>query len=165
MAAYSASLLQQYDVAVNYLKNAMRPNPRDAMLINNLAYFQAMDEQLEQAIETFGLLNGIELTEEDRLVTQATRGLLAIRSGDVDRGRQFYRDTIEQARAKRLPEMRILATLNFAREEKRLGNRAAAVSLLEMARSDAKKNADKEVETMLKITEKAFQLERQAVLQ
>jgi tetratricopeptide (TPR) repeat protein len=163
MASYTAGLLQRYRVAAVFLKRALRANPGKPMMLNNLAYFQAMDNQLEAALQTFSMMEGLELGDEDRLVTQATRGLLSMRTGDVALGRNLYRATIDQARMKKKSDVRILAMLNFAREEHRIGNTDEAVSLLNIARSEARKHDDKEIQTTLRVTELAIERQPEPV--
>ena len=156
MAAFSASLIQRYDLATKYLKDALRSNPAEPMMINNLAYFQAMDDQLEAACKTFSKLDSFDLNDDDAIVIQATSGLLLIRKGAVEDGRKMYRRTIDQARLKNRRSIQTLATLNLAREEYRLGNLVIARELFAEARGDAEKLKDAEISTTLKITEAAL---------
>lgn len=153
MAAYAAALLQEYDVAVGFLEKAMRSNPGEPMMINNLAYFQIMANRVGDALQTFARLDGLELTEDIKLVTQATKGLLCIRTGDIDQGRHLYRRTLDQSWAKKKRELRVLAMLNLAREERRLTNIDEAQKLLDTARQEARHLTDKEIETTLRTTE------------
>jgi Flp pilus assembly protein TadD len=157
LASYCAFLLGRFDDAVTYLESASASNWNDPMLINNLAYFNARAGNIAEAEEVLRDLKGLKLDPEQRLIVQATRGLVELRKGNVDLGRELYSVTIAQAWKPAHARIKVLSALNFAREEASLGNSGAARVLFnEAVRSARKLDKDKDVETMVNDTRSAL---------
>jgi len=114
--SYLASMCGRFQDGVTFAEAGLRPNPRNALLLNNLAFSQANLGDLEAATATLDMPTEIEGAMRPTLT--ATRGFVAIRSGDAERGRTLYRQAIDT-----MPTdvNRLRAELMLAAEEARLG--------------------------------------------
>jgi tetratricopeptide (TPR) repeat protein len=107
----------RFQDAIRFARAGLRPNPRSALLLNNLAFSQANAGELEAARETLE-----EISSEDEGTMSptltATRGFVAFRLGDHQAGRELYRQAIEI-----MPNdiQRLRAELMLASEEARIG--------------------------------------------
>lgn len=115
--SYHASMYGRFQDAIRFARAGLRPNPRSALLLNNLAFSQANAGELEAARETLE-----EISSEDEGTMSptltATRGFVAFRLGDHQAGRELYRQAIEI-----MPNdiQRLRAELMLASEEARIG--------------------------------------------
>ncbi|HTZ87268.1 MAG TPA: tetratricopeptide repeat protein [Solirubrobacteraceae bacterium] len=115
--SYHASMCGSFDRAIEFAEAGLQPNPGNALLLNNLAFSQANLGRLDAAAAT---LARVRPSEEGwtRPTLTATRGFLAFRCGEFEKGRDLYRKAIDT-----MPdsEHRLRATLMLASEEARVG--------------------------------------------
>ena len=97
-----------------------RANPSDFMLMNNLAFAlinRGGRGDIEEAGQVLSKAGYLQLSNQNRLVLQATQGFLAFRSGDVVSGRKLYSDARLEARNMRDDRLLALASVFHAMEE------------------------------------------------
>ena len=98
----SAIALADFETSVWFARNGLRSNPSDFLLMNNLAFAlinRGSATDIEEAKKELRRAGGLDLTEDDMVVLQATKGFLAFRTGDPVRGRECYADARRKARA------------------------------------------------------------------
>ncbi|WP_118952191.1 tetratricopeptide repeat protein [Taibaiella helva] len=113
------SLLDDNETALFLLKAGMNANPFDPILLNNLTYYHVISNLMDEAIHYFNSLKNIDfhsLSDENKITVQATFGLVAFRSGQIDIGESFYEQSIRSAELLKNDHMRISAILNYTRE-------------------------------------------------
>ena len=133
MAAYLAGALDPTPTrAIELTRLGLTAHPADEVMLNNMAYYLAIDDQLDDA-ETYlrraqaatapgNVWNGANLV--------ATQGLLLFRRGQPDAGVHLYEAAAALARRSALPQRAVIAQLNLARELLRGGDERAPVMLL-----------------------------------
>jgi tetratricopeptide (TPR) repeat protein len=116
--SYRASMTGRFEEAIRFARAGLRPNPRNALLLNNLAFSQANAGELDTAEKTLG---EVESDSEGamRPTLTATRGFVAFRSGQADAGRMLYREAIG---IMSVGTQRLRAELMLASEEVRIGS-------------------------------------------
>ena len=135
--SYEASLARRYDEAIRFAALGLIANPSNFLLRNNLAFALASSDQVDAAIANLDEVVDARLTDEERQILIATRGLVAFRTGNYGEGRALYRKTIEQSKD---PAFRAIAALMLLREEIRAATpaggaaRQLAVRLVDAAR-------------------------------
>lgn len=98
-ASYIAgSLVDDNKKAIELCDLGLLANPEDFILLNNKAYSQAVEGDVEGARRTFGLIDFSKLhMPEEKIIHSATRGMIAYRSGDGEQGSLFYDEAINLA--------------------------------------------------------------------
>jgi len=116
--SYVASVcLADFAKAKLFIENGLRANERDVVLLNNLAFVLASENQLDAAEQAFERIDQGRLNNRQRIAITATRGLLAFRRGRIEEGREEYLAAIDLARNLGLAGMKALAAVFLAREE------------------------------------------------
>lgn len=127
--AWTASSLTIGSVqrGIEVLKRATRANPQSASLWNNLAYSHALEEEYEQAERALRKCAAAkERNDNTGACLKATGGMLAFRRGRIDRGRELYREAIEEATRHKLDDrIEFYGYANLAREEALQGSERA----------------------------------------
>jgi Flp pilus assembly protein TadD len=115
-----SSLNDDYTGAIDILRRALRPNPNDSGLLNNIAFSYASLNETRKAriyIERAALCCDDD-DEDSRLIIAATRGLIAFREHRPDQGRSLYLDVIERAMTTKADNrIAAMAWTHLAREE------------------------------------------------
>lgn len=118
LASYVAgSVLEDHALAIEILKQSLKPNPTNATILNNLAFSYANQDKLELASARLSEIDESGLDEGERIFVTATKGLLFFRQGNVDEGRAMYERAIRLAAAPEKVRYRISASINLALEE------------------------------------------------
>ncbi len=91
-------------MAIAFTRQGLLSNPDDFTLRNNLVFALALHGNIEEAQRALRKINPAYLNESERIVFEATSGLIAFRSGAFERGRALYRSAI--TRGKRLRDRR-----------------------------------------------------------
>lgn len=112
--SYEAAIVRRYEDSIRFAKAGLVANPSEFLLRNNLVFALASSERLDEAGEHLALIDPTRLDEEQRVVFEATTGLLAFRRGDAETGRRFYAEAINRAQD---PAQRAIAAILWAREE------------------------------------------------
>jgi tetratricopeptide (TPR) repeat protein len=128
----AAVVLDDHDSALRFAQMGLAANPRDAVLLNNVAFSLACQGKpssaqhyLERALEA-------DADGETRVVLLATAGLIGYRSGRFAEGRALYEDAIELAQSLKNRVQVALGLALLAREEI-LSHRPGAAAVLAAA--------------------------------
>lgn len=142
-ASYTASVgLMNYSVGSEFARVGLIANPRNTLLLNNLAFCLASADAPDAAA---GILAGIARSEiEDDGVLLATSGLIEFRRGNIDAGRTLYMRALALFRRYQLPKSEALAAIYLAREEQ-IAHTSEAQPALHAAMTLAKSREEPEV--------------------
>jgi len=125
--------MNRHDDAIRVLRDGLRVSPESALLKNNLAYVLLMKGATSEARQVLGSVVHAEAQEEVFLT--ATRGLLAIRQGELQEGRRLYNHA---SRIATDPDIRSLVeqkkAVELARAYAEAGDVSRARELLREAR-------------------------------
>jgi len=127
-----AVAFEEHQTAIQILRSALKANPDDPQLLNNLAFSLANIGKTEEASDL--VRNAIQAADKEdlKIAAVATSGLIAFRMGNADTGRAKYREAIRMADECKLHSTKAHATLFLAREE-RLAKTPEADSTLKEA--------------------------------
>jgi tetratricopeptide (TPR) repeat protein len=142
--SYVSSLIENYDASIEILRNSLRLNPGDSMLLNNLAFALASNNQVSDAIEVLRKADYAKEGGASGVTLPATHGLVCFRTNQAERGRALYRLAMDRAAALGAQKYKIMAELYLAREELLAMTAVAPVTARE-ALARAAKSPDKEV--------------------
>jgi len=78
----------EYAKAIELVKQGLRYNPSNLILVNNLAYYYIMMGELERGRQVLDQISGPDASENPYLI--ATRGLLHIKDGNLREAERFY---------------------------------------------------------------------------
>lgn len=114
--SYIASVgMQDYQEAIRIVRAGMIANPKNWILLNNLAFSLASTNQVDEAEKALP-----EVSPGDQIgkgTLYATKGLIEFRRGHRDEGRRLYAEAIETFNRPEMSKMRALAAVFLAREE------------------------------------------------
>ncbi|HZC23618.1 MAG TPA: hypothetical protein VE866_09790 [Candidatus Binatia bacterium] len=135
---------EDMNAAFEFAEKGYQANPGNPMQHNNFAFTLAHLGVLDRAELVFDACRGAILRQEgearDRAVYRATEGLLAFRRGQIEAGRQGYRDAVTYFERHGERIRHSIALARWANEEARVGYFAEAVRLfaqsLETGRTD-----------------------------
>ncbi len=113
----SAVALEDYATSERFAEQGLMANPSNFTLLNNLAFSSINRADIDKAEETLSRMKRLQLSEHDRIVLQATQGLLAFRTGDIAGGRQFYSEACLKAEKMRNDKLLALGSTFYAIEE------------------------------------------------
>lgn len=139
----AATGLEDYEDAVHAARLGLRASPRDATLVNNLAFSLASLGRAEEAAAVLETADVANATEMEEVFLTATRGLVRFRLGDHVGGREFYRQAIDSASRHGWRNYIAWAYLYLAREEA-----AAHTAVASQALANAQLAADREGSAM-----------------
>ena len=95
--SYHASMHQRFDDGVRFAEQGLRANPRDAVLLNNLAFCKAARGDVAEAKRHLAEVpDSSDRADSPTLI--ATRGLVSFRDGDPETGRRLYLEAIAAMR-------------------------------------------------------------------
>lgn len=116
--SYIASVaLEQFEDAIKIARMGLISSPREFMLKNNLAFSLASLGKTDKAKEALVHVTESELTESERYTLDATRALIAFRSGNAEEGRNLYRSALSGFKKQRDLRSETIAKFFLAREE------------------------------------------------
>ena len=114
----AGSILYRNDLAINILFAGLESHPNDPQIINNLAFYLALEDRLDDAERCLRrIVNPSSVDQIADACLTATRGLIAFRRGDQRRGRRLYAESIRKTESSKYDYIRGLAILNYVREE------------------------------------------------
>ncbi len=113
----AGSVYQDYDTASMFCKAGLISHPNDPLLLNNIAYYHALENQTEEALEYLDSISFANADQITQLCAKATRGLIHFRNKQYQQGRVLYQEAIESAYANNNEYLYFVAYLNYAREE------------------------------------------------
>ncbi|MCG5443363.1 hypothetical protein NIE79_001167 [Micromonospora sp. NIE79] len=120
--SYTASVLaDDHETAAYAAGIGLRAYPHDNLLLNNLAFACARLGRLEDAQDA---LSRMRLTNDEEMsaaIASATLGLVSLRVGNVEEGRNLYRTSVRSLEHMKYDESAALAALFWCEEELRIG--------------------------------------------
>ena len=156
--SYVSSLVEDHDRSIEILRTSLRANPGDPMLINNLAFALASQNNLEEAIETLDTVDPENVSGLAAVTLTATQGLVLFRLGYPDKGRELYHRSRDRAGNLGAQSYRLMADLYLAREELIAGTPGCQV-IAQRALANAAESIEKDValiaEQVSKVLEKS----------
>jgi hypothetical protein len=112
----ASSVIEDFDDAVAFAQHGLLSNPEDFSLHNNLAFSLALRGDVKDAGKALAQIRTNSLTARERVIIKATAGLVAFRSGNIERGRELYGSAIAQGSSLE----QIIARIYYAFEELRI---------------------------------------------
>lgn len=106
-----------YTLATELSRFALQNSPNNFDLVNNLAYSLCLENKPIEAELEFSKLNLTTLTEREKIIYTATRGLMMYRKGNAEAGKPMYKEAISKAKELGDDYLYRLAMVNFVREE------------------------------------------------
>ena len=97
----AATALRDYATSKWFARTGLRANPTSFLLLNNLAFSCLMSGHIDEGAQALGRIHRGTLSEDQVIVYTATQGLLALRRGELRRGRALYADARERAKRTR----------------------------------------------------------------
>ena len=117
MGSCIADLLNNRNLAITFLKKGLISNTSDCQLLNNIAYYYALENNLEEATKYIERIDNKLVGELDRICITATKGLIKFREKDFEGGRELYLRAIDSTTLLRNKGLNYIAILNYTREE------------------------------------------------
>jgi len=148
LAAAAANILEEHEKADELTRRGLRMRPNSPLLVNSRAYALACQGRLEDA---HALLASFPAGAPDwaRFVSEANRGLIAFRRGNIVEGLHHYQSAIDNFQKIGLGPMALSAGIYLCREMVRLGL-SEGEKMAEALRRSVKNSHDKAIK-------KAFQ--------
>ena len=97
----SSVALEDYATSERFAELGLIANPTDFTLLNSLAFSSINLGNTDKAKKALSDVDSTKLTDQERLVLQATRGLIEYRTGNTTIGFKLYQDARTQARRNR----------------------------------------------------------------
>lgn len=129
----SGMILEDHYRSIETLEAALRIQPGDAGLTNNLAFSYASIGRTEDARVLMSSLAMGAVSGSLLVAAEATRGLIAFRSGFDDEGLRGYLEAIERARREGIRSSECMARAMLGRELGRVGKKREAAEQLRLA--------------------------------
>lgn len=119
MGSSIAALLDNRNLAIEFLKKGLISHFNDAQILNNIAYYLALENRTEEAIYYVEKAKnqGINKSTVTEACLIATYGLICFRENKLEEGRAEYLKAIEKTTVDRSTDLNKIAILNYAREE------------------------------------------------
>ncbi len=134
---------------VRILESSTPAQQNDPIVLNNYAFALARSGDTMKAMEKIKRASMYPLTESDRLVITATRGLVAFREGDAKKGRLQYLEAIKGFERTNNNYASSMALYFWAIEEKRIKSEYA-VSIVNEAKESIDRYEVIELEDLVK---------------
>lgn len=113
----ATTLLDKPNIATKFLKEGLNSNPRDAQIINNLAYSLVLDNKINEAEKYIKKITDISnISINTKICLVATQGLISFRKGQIKEGIRLYEKAIDGAKVSKKKYLIWLAKMNYARE-------------------------------------------------
>jgi tetratricopeptide (TPR) repeat protein len=89
--SYQAAMYRRFDDGARMAREGLRANPRDPIILNNLAFCEASLGNIDAAAKALA-----EVPHESQTLPSvtATRGLVSFRAGDPEMGRRLYEEAM-----------------------------------------------------------------------
>lgn len=117
----ASTFLDDYKTGQEIANMGLIANPKEAVLLNNLAFALASQNKVHEAETVFQQIDFGSKDLSREIVWNATKGLILFRKHLLEEGRAFYKKAIALASTPNYESYKILAALYLAREEKIAG--------------------------------------------
>lgn len=115
-ASYIAcAFLDQFEASEHICRSGLISNPDDSMLKNNLVYSLLMSNKVQDARNIFETIDTTK--NEDNVTYLATYGLLLIKETNIEKGREFYKEAIQEAKKQGNKFLEELANIHYVKAE------------------------------------------------
>lgn len=134
MAAYLAGALDPTPArAIELTRLGLTTHPSDEIMLNNMAFYLASDNQLDAAEDYLNRAQAATAPGNawNTANLVATQGLLRFRRGAPDEGARLYEEAAAMARRSALPHRAVIAQLYLARELLRQNDQRAKAVLVQ----------------------------------
>lgn len=116
----AATLLNEQDKAIAFVKAGLVSHPNDPGLINNLAYSLALDNRPQESLDALNKIkHPSQIGEETQICLIATHGLALFRTkeeNNVKEGVRLYQEAMQKAKDSKNVLLALTAALNYSRE-------------------------------------------------
>lgn len=136
--SYHAGALRDFERSLAFARRGLMANRSHPMLRNNAAFALAQLGRIVEAAAELDAVRQADLDSEERAVINATRGLLAFRNQEIERGQSLYGEAIRGTADR---SIRSRATLMLVSELLRL-RLPQAEEQAERAREQAERTLD-----------------------
>ena len=89
-SSLAATTLEDYSTSEWFANRGLMANPENFSLLNNSAFALANLGKLKEAQNSLSKAAKMQSSLRDKAILRATRGLLEFRTGNLERGREFY---------------------------------------------------------------------------
>lgn len=117
MGSFIADLLNNKNLAITFLKKGLVSNSNDSQILNNIAYYYALGNNLDEATNYIEKIDNKYVDDIDGICINATKGLIKFRQKDYESGRDYYLRAINETTVCGNKELNYKAILNYTREE------------------------------------------------
>jgi tetratricopeptide (TPR) repeat protein len=117
----ASSILEDYTKAIRICEISLEANPKDFTLLNNISFALASQNQPSEAEKYFNRINELSLDNEQKIIYNATKGLIQFRYKDINKGHFYYNKAIEIADKNKFEVYSILASIYFLKEQTIVG--------------------------------------------
>ncbi len=117
MGSCIADLLNNNKLAISFLQKGLMSNANDSQILNNIAYYYALDNNLSEATKYIERIDNKLVGDIDSVCITATKGLIQFREKNFESGRELYLRAINSTTESQNKELNYKAILNYTREE------------------------------------------------
>jgi len=117
MGSSIADILDNRSFSIDFMKAGLIAHPNDAQMLNNIAYYLALENKTIEAISYYEKVNFHGLSGLTKICLNATHGLIYFREKKYEEGRNAYNEAIEQIAKENNKYHTRIAVLNYVREE------------------------------------------------
>jgi len=157
------TFLNDYDKAIELCKRGLIANPNDVITKNNLICSYAQVGCLDEAIQLLEKLKpGIALLpDEQKIVLQATSGLVLFRMGEIENGRELYLTAYQNAKKANYNYLKNMAILHLAKEE--INAKTDNIeNIFNLVQKETTESPDNDVQELFKIVEDSYKKNRKS---
>lgn len=112
-----SDILGYRQLSIEFIRKGLIAHSNDAQLLNNMAYYLALDDKTQEAHSYLNKVDFCHLNKFTEMCLTATKGLLCFREKKIEQGRFLYLKAIEETKQENNKELNWTAILNYAREE------------------------------------------------
>jgi|LSQX01.3.fsa_nt_gb tetratricopeptide (TPR) repeat protein len=145
------TFLNDNEKAIELCKRGLIANPNDIMLKNNLICSYAISGKINDAVSMLEKLKPEiqDLPEDNKIVLQATMGLVLFRLGEFENGRDLYMKAYQNAKNIKNDYLKCMAILHLAKEE--INARTDQIDkTFEIVQKEAANSLDNDVKELFK---------------
>lgn len=151
------TFLNDNNKAIELCKKGLIANPYDVVVRNNLICSLAQEGQLDEAVKMLEKLKPeiLSMSDDNKIVLQATSGLVLFRLGEPDTGRELYLKAFANAKNAKDEYLKNMALLHLMREE--LNAKTNKVDdVFDMIQKEVGNSDQKDVQELHKIVKESY---------
>lgn len=151
------TFLNDNDKAIELCRKGLIANPNDVIVKNNLICSYAQAGNLDEAVKMLEKLKPEinSLPEENKIVLQATTGLVLFRLGEIEKGRELYLKAFQNSKDAKYDYLKNMAILHLTREE--INAKTDKVdSTFDLTQKEITNSQDNDVQELFKIVKENY---------